>query len=216
MLVSQLIRFTFLLLFFCRMADTNYVLFFPENCPTGNKTKETNKKNLCGERMCVAQNRWDTKERNGETLIFIWARINFQTIKQPYTYVSGWCLFWSLTVATSVLLLLLFWNCSVTNDQCEICSNINRHDNGRNTCNSSCIPWDHVHNAVAHFLMCVCVCVSKMACEVERREVSKDSTAVQIDECSGLGWVSSMFPAGSGITEQCRAAGEHTTATARI
>lgn len=55
--------------------------------------------------------------------------------------------------------------------------------------------------------LCVWVCkVAHWIREGDGREgVSRDSTAVQIDECSGLGWVSSMFPIGSDCTVHCTA-----------
>lgn len=53
--------------------------------------------------------------------------------------------------------------------------------------------------------LCVCVwCRTEWGKEQGREGgVSRDSTAVQIDECSGLGWVSSMFPIGSDCTVHC-------------
>lgn len=77
-----------------------------------------------------------------------------------------------------------------------------------NDCKSRCV---YVHACVfLSFLplpLCVCVCkVAHWIREGDGREgVSRDSTAVQIDECSGLGWVSSMFPIGSDCTVHCTA-----------
>lgn len=73
-------------------------IFFPENSLTEKKNKNnlwlslylaanSQKEDLC----CT--NTWDNWMGISES-IFIWARIYFQTIKQPSSSTSGWCRFW--------------------------------------------------------------------------------------------------------------------------
>lgn len=196
------------------MADTKYVLFFPGNCPTSNKSKQTKK--ISVERGCVLpkhmghlwENRWKTyfhlstnqfPNNKAALQLRLWL-VSFLGFNCCH---SGFCCCTGAAVSHIT---------NVRSFQRQILMATAKTDTTR--------PVFHENMFLmlsdGHFLkalVCVCLCVhvckwDGLLWEGERREVSRDSTAVQIEECSGLGWVSSMFPAGPGVTVHCTAAGE--------
>lgn len=216
------------------MADRNYVLFFPENCPTGIKTKQTKKKSF-GESVCCPKHMGHLRENRWNTYLHL-STNQFPNNKAALQLCLRLVSFLGVNCCHSFFFFFFFaiteYVCygaavsqmtNVGSAQTPIVMTTAETDATLPVFYESMfimlwlITWKHQCVCVclrvcAPACVCARACVCKMACEGERREVGRDNTAVQINECSGLGWVSSMFPAGSGVTEHCTAAGEHTTA----